>query len=263
MQKQIALLGLITATFIAIVFYFFYIPHFGPKPASNSFIVGTNVGYAPFIFADEKGTYVGYDVEVMEAIGKKLGKDVVWKDMAYEALLIELGQHKVDMICGGITITPAVKAKTIAVEYAPAEEYALLFWKKIPEGVSDIKSFVEKFDKTITTQEGTLTFIDYIEKEGGMVKTFETYNDILLDLSCGQSKAGFCDFSVARYFKKFHPLLEILPLKDSQKGREGVGILFTLAHQELAKTIEKAVQELENEGVLSKLREKWFGEKNA
>jgi polar amino acid transport system substrate-binding protein len=39
--------------------------------------VGTNFGYPPYVFSNEQGEPVGFDVDLMNEIGKVLGKKII------------------------------------------------------------------------------------------------------------------------------------------------------------------------------------------
>ena len=40
---------------------------------ANDFVVGTTTGYAPFVSLDEKGKYVGFDIDLARKLAKSSG----------------------------------------------------------------------------------------------------------------------------------------------------------------------------------------------
>ena len=60
--------------------------HAGP----DALVVGTNVGYPPFILRNEQGQITGFDFDVSAEIAKRLGRPLVVKDMSFVALLLAL-----------------------------------------------------------------------------------------------------------------------------------------------------------------------------
>jgi len=78
-----------------------------------TFQTGTAWGYAPFVWADENGRYVGFDADVIRSIaiieGFNLEKPL---DMDFAGLIPALAAGKYDIFYGGITITEA-RAKVI------------------------------------------------------------------------------------------------------------------------------------------------------
>lgn len=71
-------------------------------------VVGTSADFAPFEFktlVDGKDTIVGSDIDMVKAIGEKLGVEVEFMDMQFDAVLVALQQNKVDIAVSGISAT--------------------------------------------------------------------------------------------------------------------------------------------------------------
>ncbi|MBP3592485.1 MAG: amino acid ABC transporter substrate-binding protein [Clostridia bacterium] len=90
-------------------------------------IVQTNAYFAPFEYYD--GTeIVGVDVEIMEKVGKKLGKDIVWKDGDF-GIIIDTVKEGTLADCGaaGLTITPERAEKVdFSDPYYTSIQYVIL-----------------------------------------------------------------------------------------------------------------------------------------
>ena len=74
------------------------------KEKGNVLYVGTNAEFQPFEYL-ENGKIVGFDVELMEAIAKELGKEVEWKNISFDGLLPALQSKKLDIIIAGMSAT--------------------------------------------------------------------------------------------------------------------------------------------------------------
>ena len=44
--------------------------------AGDTIVVGTSADYPPYEFTDAKGEFVGFDMDLIRAIGEKIGKKV-------------------------------------------------------------------------------------------------------------------------------------------------------------------------------------------
>ena len=89
--------------------------------------VQTNAYFAPFEYYD--GTeIVGVDVEIMELVGKKLGKTVVWQDGNFGIIIDTVAEGKLaDCGAAGITITDARKEKVaFSNPYYTSIQYVVL-----------------------------------------------------------------------------------------------------------------------------------------
>ena len=89
--------------------------------------VQTNAFFAPFEYYD--GTeIVGVDVEIMELVGDKLGKEIVWQDGDFGIIIdtVEKGQTA-DCGAAGLTITPARAEKVdFSKPYYTSVQYVIL-----------------------------------------------------------------------------------------------------------------------------------------
>lgn len=73
--------------------------------ARGELIVGTDAGYRPF--ADlQDGKFIGYDIELMEEIGRRLGLRVRFVNVGYDALFGSLAVGRVDVLAAGLPLTP-------------------------------------------------------------------------------------------------------------------------------------------------------------
>ena len=83
----------------------------------EKFIVGTNATYLPFEFVDEKGETVGFDIDLAREISKKLGKKLEVREFAFDALILNLKQHRIDAIMAGVSITPSRLKEIFMIPY--------------------------------------------------------------------------------------------------------------------------------------------------
>jgi len=68
--------------------------------------VGVDVEYAPICYVDIDGSWVGFDVESIQWIGKEMGFEVVMVPFIWTNWLALLEYNRIDMIYKGMTITP-------------------------------------------------------------------------------------------------------------------------------------------------------------
>ena len=98
----------------------------------DEIIVRTNAYFAPFEYYD--GTeIVGVDVDIMDLVGKKLGKKITWKDGDFGTIIDNVSEGKIaDCGAAGITITEARKEKVaFSNPYYTSIQYVV-----VPDGVT-------------------------------------------------------------------------------------------------------------------------------
>ncbi len=127
---------------------------------NESIIVQTNAFFAPFEYYE--GTEIkGVDVEVMNMVGEKLGKEVVFNNVEFSAIIDNVEAGKVcDAGAAGITITDERKEKVdFSIPYYTSVQYVIF----------------AKDDTTITTK--TVDGNEYIVWEALAGKTLGTQTD--------------------------------------------------------------------------------------
>ena len=100
---------------------------FGGGDENEKIYVQTNAYFAPFEYYD--GTeIVGVDVEIMELVGEKMGKDIVWQDGEFGIIIDTVKEGKTaDCGAAGLTITDERKDKVdFSNPYYTSIQYVIL-----------------------------------------------------------------------------------------------------------------------------------------
>ena len=120
----------------------------------NKLIVGMEVSFFPFEYANEKGEPIGFDVEIAQLAAKELGVEIEIKDMEFSGLIPALQGGKIDMIISGMTRT-LTRAKTVSFTQ-PYFETGLcaLLSKKRAADIQDVKE-LNAPDRTLAVKLGT------------------------------------------------------------------------------------------------------------
>ena len=67
--------------------------------------VGSDIPYPPFEFG-QSPPYKGYDIDIVNEIGKRIGSKMIIQDTAFPTIFRDLAQGKFDMVASSTTITP-------------------------------------------------------------------------------------------------------------------------------------------------------------
>ena len=80
--------------------------------SSDALRVGTEGTYAPFSFQDPAtGQLAGYDVDVANAVGQKLGRKVEFVQTPWDSIFAALEANRFDVVANEVTITPERSSK--------------------------------------------------------------------------------------------------------------------------------------------------------
>ena len=75
--------------------------------SKDQLVVATSTGFEPFEMVDGNGIFSGIDLEIADGLAKYLGKELVIKDMQFEAVVTTVQQSLCDIGMAGLSITPA------------------------------------------------------------------------------------------------------------------------------------------------------------
>lgn len=226
---------------------------------SESLVVGTTSGYAPYVSLDAKGRYEGFDIDFAEELAKKLNRKLILKDCGnMPGLLLALQQKKVDLLIWAISITNERRKKMEMVYYQGEKvtEMPFLFWNEVPSGVDVIEDLGK--DCVISVEGGS--FQENVLKKYPQIglKQVDKITDALMEIRFGKSSGAMVDPSLVSQFTAQYPEVKVLnlPLKEEDYSL-GNGICINKADQQLAKKVKEATEQLILEGKVAELERKW------
>ena len=216
--------------------------------------VGMEPTFPPFEFSDEKTKeFVGFDIDVMKAIGKELGYKVEVQNLGFDALIPALEAGNIDVACSGITITDE-RAKKVNFSKAYYESGLTIV---VLKSNNEIKDFADLKGKKLAVQIGTTGAMEASRTEGATVREYNGLNEAYLELKNGGVDAVVNDRPVNEYFLK-QGGNEYAKAVGTPKEAEEYGIATAKKNTELAKNIDKALEAIRKNGEYQKIYEKWF-----
>ncbi|HEY3552283.1 MAG TPA: basic amino acid ABC transporter substrate-binding protein, partial [Solirubrobacterales bacterium] len=218
----------------------------GGEPLS----VGSDIPYPPFE-QGKPGHYTGFDIELIEAIGEKIGRKPEVQDTSFETIFRDVQQGKFDAAISAATITDErEKAVDFSNPYYLSEQ-ALL----VAEG-SPIKELSELEGKTVGVQQGT-TGQELAKEEigGAEIRPYPEGPDAVNALKSGTVEGVVIDAPVAQNAVEKSGGVEIA---EKIPTEEDYGIAVAQGETELLEEINKGLKEVEEDGTYTKIFEKWF-----
>lgn len=224
----------------------------GFSHAADVLRVGTNAAYPPFEFIDEQNKIAGFDMDLIDALSKKVGFEYKIVNMSFDGLIPALKAGKIDAVAAAMSATSErIKAVSFTKPYYTTEN---LFIKQAKNG--DLTSKQNLEGKKIAVQLGTVQEIAARSIKGVKVMANEDIFAAIMALKNGKVDAVLVDSSIGYgYLNKNKDLAEFLKEPD---GSEGFSIAFDKdKHTDLIAKINQAVEELKNDGTYDKLLEKY------
>lgn len=216
--------------------------------------VGLDDSFPPMEYRDEENNLVGFDIDLANEIGEKLGVEVEFIPTEWNGILLALMSDKFDTIISTLSITEERK-KSIDYSEPYIMEGIIAVTKS---GNEDIKTIEDLKGKIVACQLGSTSESALNKLEGFKeVRKYSKVTEGFQDLEIGRIDAFVVDEIVGRYYISKKPDdFFIVPEKLQE---EPVGMGFRKGDNELKDAIQKAYDELLEEGVLSELSIKWFG----
>lgn len=219
--------------------------------------VGSDTAFAPFEFQDEKTKeYVGFDMDLIRAVGKQLGMEVKVQGMNFDGLIPALESGNIDASISAMTITEA-RAKKVNFS-KPYYKSGLSMMVKADNNT--IKDFKDLEGKRIAVQIGTTGAAEAKKIKDAKIREFNSAPEAFLELKAGGVDAVVNDLPVNEYY------IAKAGGKDAKivgkpATSEDYGIATAKKNTELAAKIDKALDELKKNGEYEKIYVKWFGSK--
>ena len=218
---------------------------------SSVITLATNAEFPPYEYYEGQ-EIVGIDVDFINAIGEKIGKEIVIEDMAFDSIIPAIQSGKADIGMAGMTVTEDRLANVDFTETYVHTSQAII----VNTDSDAIKSSADLEGKTIGVQLGT-TGDTYA---GDVTDKVERYNkgfEAAMALSQGKIDAVVIDESVAKALAEGTENLAVL---DEPFTEEDYAIAVKKGNQELVDELNKAINELKEDGTLQSIVDKYIAE---
>jgi polar amino acid transport system substrate-binding protein len=199
----------------------------------------------------ENGKRTGFDVDLVEAIGKTLGRPIEWIDIDFKGLIPGLISKRFDMAVSAIYITDDRKK---VVDFT--EPYYAGGLVAMVKDTSPIRKLADLDGKKVTVQVGTKS-VGYLQEHYPKVQRVEVEkNQEMFNLvDIGRADAAVTGKPAAYQYVRTRPGLKVL---DEQLTTEEYGMALRKDEPELTKAVNGALAKLKADGTYAAIVKKWF-----
>ena len=225
--------------------------------APGKLTVCTHLPYAPFQYPDETGKIVGFDVDMMDLLAKKVGATQAIVDTPFEG--IKSGQDtatgKCDISAAAMSITDERKKAILFSDGYFNATQALLVRSDAP-----VNSLADLKGKKLGAQAAT-TGLDYANKEmAANGYTIVEYQDLASQtqaLLTGQVDAAINDLPVWSDAVKKNPGKAVVGPQFDTGDVYGFGM--KLGNTALKQQVDEVIKTAKADGTYNMLFKKWIG----
>lgn len=217
-------------------------------------VVATDTAFVPFEFK-QGDKYVGFDVDLWDAIAKELKLDYTLKPMDFSGIIPALQTRNVDLALAGITITEERKK---AIEFSDGY-YKSGLQVMVRNNENDIKGISDLNGKVVAVKSGTGS-VEYAKAniKSKDLRQFPNIDSAYMELGTNRADAVLHDTPNILYFIHTAGKGRFKAVGDSIEAQQ-YGIAFPKGSDDLREKVNGALKTLKENGTYNTLYKKWFG----
>ena len=222
--------------------------------------VGSETVYPPFEYLDSKtGQYVGFDIDLIQAIGKRAGFDVKIYSMGLDGLIPALMSSSIDVAVSALTITPQRAEKVDFTDPYYKSGLSIMTHK---ENAGKIRSADDLKNKTLCVEIGSSGALYSSKIPGTTIRTFNSAAEAFLEINLKGCYAMINDKPVNEYFlvQKAAQTMNLAEVPVVLSA-DNYGFAVKKGNDALRERLNKGLKEVIADGTYEKFHMKWFGVK--
>ena len=203
------------------------------------------------------GEFTGFDLDLAAEVAKRLGKEIKYQPIAWDAKDMELTSGNIDCIWNGFSTQNREDKYTWTKPYMKNDQVFVV------RSDSNIDSFEDLAGKTVEVQtdssaEAVLKENTELSSTFAKLQTVADFNTGFMDLEMGGVDALAMNSVVANYqiTKRGGEGFKVL---DKPLSSEEYAVGFKLGNTILRDEVQTALEEMKADGTLKIISEKWFG----
>ncbi|CAI9388939.1 transporter substrate-binding domain-containing protein [Niallia sp. Sow4_A1] len=219
-------------------------------------VMGTSADYAPFEYIDtaKSDDIIGFDIDLANALGEKLGYEIQVKDMDFSGLISALQSGKVDLVLSGMSPTP---------ERAENVDFSDVYYTSkdlvITTKDSNIKTVQDLEGKKVGVQLGSIqedAANEIAETVKITVENRDRIPQLIQEIKAGRFDAAIIEDVVATGYLNKEDTLTSFPAKEANQDA-GSAIAFPKG-SELTSKFNDELKKMQDSGEIDELIVKWF-----
>ena len=225
--------------------------------AAEKIVVATNPTWPPLEFLDDNKNIIGYDIDMIRAIGKEAGLEVEVRMVAWDGIFAGVAAGNYDVIASGVTITPErQRAFEFTKPYYDVQQIVVVKKGDAAANFEALKG------RTVGGQIGTTGV--FVAQKSGVDMNLREYDDVGLamqDLLNGRIDAVICDSPVALYYaNQKEGFTDHLSIAFRTEATESFGFVAKKGSKDLVERLNKGIDAVRAKGIEAELIRKWMGE---
>jgi polar amino acid transport system substrate-binding protein len=243
----------------------------GPKEPANhleaikqegKLVAGTSADYPPFESIDENGNMVGFDIDLINEIGKRMGVEVEIQDMPFDSLIAGVQEGKIDLSIAAFNYT---EERDKTVDFTDAYYYAEDGFLVAEDFAGEVTVPEDAAQYRVGVQTGATADSWATENllDTGLMSEENLFRYERMDQAALDVKAGRIDILITDYIPAQALASELGGLKvvyHAEVSTGPVNIIVPEGDAELTNALNEIIADLLEEGFIDELAERHIGE---
>ena len=225
-----------------------------PALAQDKIVVGAYPANPPWEYKTDAGDFEGFEIEVAAEVAKRLGLDVEFQDMGFQALFAATASGRIDFAVSSISITnERLESQSFTQAYYDSDGTI------VGREDSTVTSLEDLNGKVIGVVAGTTGEAWANENREALgiadVMSYNAQQDLLLEVQNGRIEGGAGEIAGFQYAMTQMPGLKILV-------RIPTGERFAMMARKdhpLLEQANAAISAMKEDGTMAAIHRKWFG----
>lgn len=221
-------------------------------------IVGFDAAYPPYGYVGDDGTYTGFDLELAQEVGRRVGWEVQLEPIDWDAKDTLMNSGAINCIWNGFTIEGRESDYTFSEPYMLNAQVVVV---KKGSGISDLAGLA---GKAVITQTDSAAY-DVLAGEDAAqadvtatfasLETIGDYNTAFMQLETGAVDAVACDLSIAAYQLAAKP--DAYEQLSEQLSSEHYAVGFKKGDEASATQVSDTLKAMDKDGFVKDLCDKY------
>ena len=226
--------------------------------ATKKLIVGFDSAYPPYGYVGDDGSYTGFDLELAQEVGKRVGWEVQLEPIDWDAKDTLMNSGAINCIWNGFTIEGREDDYTFSEPYMLNAQVVVV---KKGSGISDLAGLA---GKAVITQTDSAAY-DVLAGEDAAqadvaatfasLETIGDYNTAFMQLETGAVDAVACDLSIAAYQLAAKP--DAYEQLSEQLSSEHYAVGFKKGDEASATQVTDTLKAMDKDGFVKDLCDKY------
>lgn len=217
----------------------------------QTLMVGTSADFPPFSLI-ENDQIVGFDIDLIHEIGRRLQREVIIKNMPFGTLLPTLQLGQIQVIAAGLSATPERAKHVLFTEpYLDNNPFVIVSLATNPA-----PTLTDLHNQAVIVNEGYTADL-YLSNIGQIdLKRLKTPAEAFLALKSGRARAFVtAQDTVAPFFAQYNATdfnVSVIP-----ETSENSSLAIAPQYPNLRQKIQTVLDEMQRDGTLAVIKEKW------